>query len=107
MRRGGLCACDNKTDLSDGQGGLLPLVREGGHSTLVCHAQKLWMLPVKAQWRHIGLWAARLDFTPENARECIQIANAFAEREDYEPHAYTMGFYLPEEPKKRKGRNPV
>ena len=105
-RKSGLCACDNKCDLSDGQGGLLPLAREGGHGTLVYHPQKLWMLPSRPQWRHIGLWAARLDFTTENARECAQIANAFAEREEYEPHSYTTGFYLSEEPRKRRGRRP-
>jgi putative protease len=104
LRKGELCSCDNRSELSDGQGGLLPLMREGGHSTLIYHAQKLWMLPVKAQWKHIGLWAARLDFTTENARECVQIASAFAGREDYEPQIYTTGFYLAEETKKRRGR---
>ncbi|MDR0324651.1 MAG: U32 family peptidase [Oscillospiraceae bacterium] len=102
-RKSGLCACDNKCNLSDGQGGLLPLARDGAHSTVVYHPQKLWMLPCRPLWRHIGLWAARLDFTTENARECVQIANAFAEREAYEPHAYTTGFYLMEETKKRRG----
>jgi putative protease len=77
-------------------------VREGGHSTLVYHAQKLWMLPARAQWKHIGLWAVRLDFTTENARECVQVTSAFAGREEYEPHAYTTGFYLGEESKKRR-----
>ncbi|MDR0292572.1 MAG: U32 family peptidase [Oscillospiraceae bacterium] len=102
-RKNGLCACDNKCELSDGQGSLLPLARESGHCTAVYHAQKLWMLPSRAQWRYIGLWAARLDFTTENARECVQIANAFAEKEPYEPHVFTTGFYLREENRKRRG----
>lgn len=105
-RKDGLCVCENKCELSDGQGGMLPLIREGAHSTLVYHAQKLWMLPYKSQWRHIGLWAGRLDFITENARECAQIALAFAEREEYEPQAFTTGFYLAEEPKKKKGWRP-
>ncbi|MCL1806749.1 MAG: hypothetical protein FWG31_03500 [Oscillospiraceae bacterium] len=104
LRKGDLCSCDNKSDLSDGQGGLLPLMREGGHSTLIYHSHKLWMLPAKAQWKHIGLWAARLDFTTENARECVQIASAYAGREEYEPQSHTTGFYLTEETKKRRGR---
>lgn len=101
--KSGICACDNKCELSDGQGGVLPLLRDCGHNTMVYHSQKLWMLPNQKQWRHLGLWAARLDFTTENARECVQVANAFAEREEYEPHTYTTGFYLAEEPKKRRG----
>jgi putative protease len=103
-RKDGLCVCENKCELSDGQGGLLPLIKEGAHSTLVYHPQKLWLLPHRALWRHIGLWAGRLDFVNESALECVKIALAFAERGDYEPHAYTTGFYLSEEPKKRKGR---
>ncbi|MCL2003220.1 MAG: hypothetical protein FWG72_04345 [Oscillospiraceae bacterium] len=105
-RKDGLCVCENKCELSDGQGGLLPLVRESGHGTLVYHPHKLWMLPHRAQWRHIGLWAGRLDFIAESARECAQIALAFAERGAFEPHAHTTGFYLTEDAKKRKGRRP-
>jgi putative protease len=103
-RKDGLCVCENKCELSDGQGGLLPLVREGSHSTLVYQAQKLWMLPYRQQWRHIGLWAVRLDFTTENARECADITLAFAGRGDYEPHSFTTGFYLPEDKKRFRGR---
>jgi putative protease len=99
-----LCVCDNKCELSDGKGGVLPLLREGVHSTLVYHSQKLWMLPYRARWRHIGLWAARLDFTTENAVECAKIALAYAGRGDYEPHAFTTGFYIEEEIGKRRGR---
>jgi putative protease len=100
----GLCICDNKCELSDGKGGVLPLMRDGAHSTLVYHPQKLWMLPHRTQWRHIGLWAARLDFTTENARECAQIALAYAGREDYEPLSCTTGFYIEGEGRKRRGR---
>jgi putative protease len=104
-RRDGLCVCENKCELSDGQGGLHPLIREGGHSTLIYHTQKLWMLPYRAQWRHIGLWAGRLDFITENARECAQIALTFADKEDYEPQSFTTGFYLEEEPKRRRKKS--
>jgi putative protease len=102
--QGGLCVCDNKCELNDGKGGVLPLMRDGAHSTLVYHPQKLWMMPCRAQWRHIGLWAVRLDFTTENARECAQIALAYAGREDYEPHSCTTGFYIEGESRKRRGR---
>jgi putative protease len=102
--QGGLCVCGNKCELSDGKGGLLPLMRDGAHSTLVYHPQKLWMLPHRAQWRHIGLWAARLDFTTENARECVQIALAFAGEEEYEPQACTTGFYIEGESRRWIGK---
>jgi putative protease len=106
-RKDGLCVCENKCELSDGQGGLLPLIREGEHSTLVYHPQKLWMLPHRHMWRYIGLWAGRLDFVNESAKECEQIVMAFAEKGTYEPHSYTTGFYLTDEKKKRKGRRTV
>jgi putative protease len=102
--QGNICICDNKCELSDGKGGILPLMRGGAHSTLVYHPQKLWMLPCRPQWRHIGLWAARLDFTTENARECVQIALAYAGRGEYEPHSCTTGFYIDGESRKKWGK---
>ncbi|MDR1669857.1 MAG: U32 family peptidase [Oscillospiraceae bacterium] len=101
-KRSGVCSCDNmNNELSDGKGGLLPLVRESGHGTLVYDSHKLWLEPYKKQWRHIGLWAVRLDFTTENAKECVQIANAYLGRGDYEPHTTTTGFYAPGEHRRR------
>lgn len=101
-KRSGMCSCDNmKNELSDGQGGLLPLVRESGHCTMLYDSHKLWMEPYKKQWRHIGLWAVRLDFSTENAKECVQIANAYLGREDYEPHTTTTGFYAPGEHRRK------
>ncbi|MDR1691864.1 MAG: hypothetical protein LBR72_00750 [Oscillospiraceae bacterium] len=102
-KRSGVCSCDNmKNELSDGQGGLLPLMRESGHGTLVCDSHKLWMEPHRKQWRHIGLWAARLDFATENAKECVQIAAAFLGRGEFqEPNTTTVGFYAPAARKRR------
>ncbi len=93
---GGLCRCDSPLELTDEEGLRMPLVRESGHRTLMYAGQKLWMLPYRAQWRQIGLWGARLNFTTENARECVQVAERYRGTGKYVPNQCTTGFYLVE-----------
>jgi putative protease len=97
IKRGGLCSCESRTELTDASGAPHPVVRDCAHTSLVLDAAKLWLLPEKAQWRHIGLWAVLLRFTTENARECIQVTERHMGVGKYEPNQITKGYYFKEE----------
>lgn len=40
-------------------------------------------------WQRLGLWAGRLMFTTENARECVQVLERYLGRGSYQPNDYT------------------
>ena len=44
-------------------------------------------------WQRLGLWAGRLMFTTENARECVQVLERYLGRGSYQPNDYTRGLY--------------
>ena len=46
-----------------------------------------------ADWRRLGLWAARLMFTTENSVECVQVLERYLEQGRYQPNEYTRGLY--------------
>ena len=97
IRRGGLCGCEARTELTDAGGAPYPVVRESpGHASVLLDEAKLWLLGHVRLWRRIGLWAARLDFTTENARECVQTLERHVGIGRYEPNRVTVGRYLEE-----------
>ena len=40
-----------------------------------------------------GLWGARLLFTTESPRECLQVVKAYLGQSDYRPNGLTRGLY--------------
>jgi putative protease len=95
-KNGNLCNCDGRTALVDKRGEYYPVVRESGHRSLLLGASKLWMVKKRA-WKRAGLWAARLFFTTENARECVQVTERHMGRGRYEPNRHDTGFYFMEQ----------
>ena len=47
----------------------------------------------EADYRRAGIWGARLLFTTENPRECVQVAERYLGRGRYEPNDFTRGLY--------------
>ena len=41
----------------------------------------------------LGLWAGRLLFTTESARECVMVTKAYQGQSDYRPNGLTRGLY--------------
>jgi putative protease len=41
----------------------------------------------------LGLWAARLMFSTENPRECVQVLERYLNKNNYMPSVYTRGLY--------------
>lgn len=96
-RGGGLCNCESRVELVDANGHPYPLVRDCGHASALLDNAKLWLLPERSRWKRAGLWAARLSFTTENARECLQVAERFLGLRQYEPNLRTTGYYFTDE----------
>ncbi len=92
--RAGRCACENLTELKDRTGAHFPLVREWQHRGVLLNSRKLYLADRQESYRHLGLWGARLLFTTENARECVQVTRRYLGLDTYEPHVYTRGLYF-------------
>lgn len=89
----GNCVCDTPQFITDRTGQRFPLVREYPHRNQLLNAQKLWLADKKADFSSIGLWAYRLMFTTESARECADVMEAYGKNGTYVPTEYTRGLY--------------
>lgn len=91
--RTGLCACENINLLTDRTGTRFPVVKAGGCRNELLNAKKLFLADKQKDYQKLGLWGARLMFTTENPRECVQVTERYLERGPYEPNDYTRGLY--------------
>jgi putative protease len=91
--RAGRCACENVNELTDRTGAVFPVLPTHGCHSVVYNARKLFLADRADDYRRLGLWAARLLFTTENPRECVQVAERYLGRGEYEPNGYTRGLY--------------
>ena len=57
------------------------------------NSKKLFLADKAGDWQRLGLWAGRLMFTTENARECVQVLERYLGRGSYQPNDYTRGLY--------------
>ena len=55
--------------------------------------KKLFLADKPRDWKSVGAAFARLYFTSENSRECVQVFDAYAGDEPFVPHEYTRGLY--------------
>ena len=79
--------------LSDRYGAVFPVYREAGGRNVIYNAHKLFLGDKRQDFANIGLWAYRLVFTTESARECMLIAKAYMGQSDYSPNGLTRGLY--------------
>ena len=91
--RNGRCGCQNENVLTDRKGARFPVVKAPGCRNELLNSKKLFLADKAGDYRKLGLWAQRLMFTTENARECVQVAQRYLERGNWSPNEYTRGLY--------------
>lgn len=91
----GRCSCSNQQNmLSDRRGAQFPILREFGCRNQIFNADKLFLADKPEIFTENGLSAARLLFTTESPRECIEIAKCYIGQSDYQPNGLTRGLYF-------------
>jgi len=91
--RTGLCTCENVNFLTDRTSTRFPVVKARGCRNELLNAKKLFLADKQRDYQKLGLWGARLMFTTENPRECVQVTERYLERGAYEPNDFTRGLY--------------
>lgn len=89
----GRCLCDRPMSLSDRKGAAFPVIKEFGCRNVVLNSQKLFLADRLRDFGSIGIWALRLMFTTENARECYSVTRRYMDEGYYEPGGFTRGLY--------------
>ena len=89
----GRCTCENVNRLTDRKGAQFPVVKAFGCRSEILNSKKLFLADKQADYQRVGLWAGRLQFTTENARECVQVTERYLNRGPYTPNDFTRGLY--------------
>ena len=85
--------CAGVNQLVDRKGERFPVVKAFGCRNEILNAKKIFLADKAADWQCLGLWAARLQFTTENAAECVQVLSRYLGQGRYQPNDYTRGLY--------------
>ena len=85
--------CAGVNQLVDRKGERFPVVKAFGCRNEILNAKKIFLADKAADWQHLGLWAARLQVTTENAAECVQVLSRYLGQGRYQPNDYTRGLY--------------
>ncbi len=91
--RSGQHTCGGVNLLTDRRGERFPVVRAWGCRNEILNSKKLFLADKPDDWRKLGVWAARLMFTTENAQECARVLERYQGRGRYIPNDYTRGLY--------------
>ena len=89
----GGCACQSPASLSDKMGAVFPVMREFGCRNVIYNTHKLFLADKMDELSGIGLWALRLCFTGESARECALVTKSYLGQIKYSPNGLTRGLY--------------
>ena len=94
--RTGECTCHlSATKLMDKTGAEFPIIKDGNSCrSVLLNGKKLSWLDRQADLARLGLWAVRLYFTTENAREVDRVITDCREGRPFDPGACTRGLYL-------------
>ena len=92
----GECACHmGPTKLVDKTGAEFPVIRDGQNCrSVLLNGKKLSWLDRQNDLAKLGLWAIRLYFTTENAKETDHVLSACVSHVPFDPGACTRGLYL-------------
>lgn len=90
----GHCNCTNTNTLIDRKGEHFPVFPSPGCRNEIFNSQKLFLADKAAQYQRVGVWGARLYFTTENAKECVQITQRYMDQARWTPNTYTRGLYF-------------
>jgi putative protease len=89
----GRCACTTPTTMSDPFGSVYPVVKEFGCRNTVYDGKKIFLADRPEAYEALGLWAARLMFTTENPKQCVDIARRYQNENRYSPNNISRGLY--------------
>ncbi len=94
--RTGQCTCHlSPAKLTDKTGADFPIIKDGNSCrSVVLNGKKLNWLDRQDDLSRLGLWATRLYFTTENAREVDQVIASIHDPKPFDPGACTRGLYL-------------
>ena len=92
----GECACHmGTTKLVDKTGAEFPVIRDGKSCrSVLLNGKKLYWLDRQNDLARLGLWALRLNFTTENAKEVDHVVTSCITPTPFDPGACTRGLYL-------------
>ena len=91
--RFGRCVCDNALGLTDRKGMQFPVLKAFGCRNEIFNGNKLFLADRAQDYQRAGLWAIRLCFTTENAKECARVLERYRGEGTYVPNNYTRGLY--------------
>lgn len=80
--------------LTDRTGAQFPVLPARGGRSELFNSKKLFLGDKPECFQSLGLWAARLSFTTENSRECVQLLERYQGRGSYAPADITRGLYF-------------
>ena len=94
--RTGECTCHLGTmRLTDKTGADFPVIKDGDSCrSVLLNGKKLSLLDRQQDLAKLGLWAIRLCFTTENAREVDRVLADYRNPQPFDPTACTRGLYL-------------
>ena len=94
--RTGSCGCNlGQTKLVDKTGAEFPVIRDGDKCrSILLNGKKLNWLDRQNDLGRLGLWALRLYFTTENAKEVDSVLSAWHNPPAFDPGSCTRGLYL-------------
>ena len=92
----GQCTCHlGPTKLTDKTGAEFPVIKDGNTCrSVLLNGKKLNWLDRQDDLARLGLWATRLYFTTENAREVDQVLGSYVNPDSFDPGSSTRGLYL-------------
>ena len=92
----GECACHmGAAKLVDKTGAEFPVIRDGNSCrSVLLNGKKLNWLDRQSDLARLGLWAMRLHFTTENAKEVDHVVASCITHTPFDPGACTRGLYL-------------
>ena len=94
--RTGSCTCNlGGCKLMDKTGAEFPVIKDGDKCrSVLLNGKKLNWLDRQQDLRKLGLWAVRLYFTTENAKEVDGVLQSWRDPLPFDPGACTRGLYL-------------
>ena len=94
--RTGQCTCHlSPAKLTDKTGADFPIMKDGNSCrSVLLNGKKLNWLDRQDDLSRLGLWAVRLYFTTENAKEVDNVLSAYLNPPAFDPGACTRGLYL-------------
>ncbi len=90
----GRCSCSTPTSMSDAFGNVYPVEKGFGCRNIIFDRKKIFLADRPDVYENAGLWAVRLLFTTESARECADVVRRYRGQNSYLPNNTSRGLYV-------------